>query len=167
MLLEGTARRFGRDINTDYIMGSRHRSKTLDWNELAKHIMEDIRPGFFGEIRQGDFIVADENFGCGSSREYAPKVIRAAGISAVLAKSFARIFFRNAVNLGLPLVVCDTSGIAEGDTLRVSLEKGTVENVTRGITVKATPIPEFMLAILREGGLAPYIKAYGPGVFSG
>lgn len=165
MILGGRAHRFGRDINTDYIMGSRHRAKTLDWAELAKHIMEDTRPGFFEEISPGDFIVADENFGCGSSREYAPKVIRLAGISAVIAKSFARIFFRNAINLGLPVIVCDTSGIEEADELIVHMEEGRIENLTRGCVLNAAPLPPFVMSILQEGGLVPYVKARGAGAF--
>ena len=165
VILRGRVHRFGCDINTDYIMGSRHRAKTLDWTELAKHIMEDIRPGFFEEISAGDFIVADENFGCGSSREYAPKVIRLAGISAVIAKSFARIFFRNAINLGLPVIVCDTSAIEDGDELVVDVDEGRIEDLTRGCVVNATPLPPFVMAILQEGGLVPYVKARGAGAF--
>lgn len=162
---EGTAYRFGRDINTDYIMGSRHRAKTLDWQELAKHLMEDIRPGFYQEIKKGGFIVADENFGCGSSREYAPLVIKLAGISAVIAKSFARIYYRNAINLGLPVLTCDTTGIGEGDILKISPDFSQIENLTRGTMIKVQPLPEFMLHIIHEGGMVQCLKKYGPGVF--
>lgn len=165
MIYEGTVYRFGRDINTDYIMGSRHRAKTLDWQELAKHLMEDIRPGFYQEIKKGGFIVADENFGCGSSREYAPLVIKLAGIAAVIAKSFARIFYRNAVNLGLPVLTCDTTGIEEGQILKVSSNFSAIENLTRGTIISVQPLPEFMKRIIYEGGMVQCLKKYGPGVF--
>ncbi|MCR4440743.1 MAG: 3-isopropylmalate dehydratase [Peptococcaceae bacterium] len=165
MELQGISYRFGRDINTDYIMGSRHRAKTLDWNDLARHIMEDIRPGFYDEIKSGGFIVADENFGCGSSREYAPLVIKLAGISAVLAKSFARIFYRNSVNLGLPVLTCDTTAIKEGDYIKVAPDFSSVENITRGVVIRVTPPPGFMMKIIREGGMVQCLKKYGPGVF--
>jgi len=161
----GKVYRFGRDINTDYIMGSRHRAKSLDWNELAKHVMEDIRPGFYDEIEQGGFIVADENFGCGSSREYAPLVIKLAGISAVIAKSFARIFFRNAVNLGLPILTCDTTDIEENDTLKISEDFSEVKNIDKKITISVKPIPDFIMRIINEGGIVQFIKKYGDDVF--
>lgn len=165
MELTGTVYKFGRDINTDYIMGSRHRAKTLDWNELSRHLMEDIRPGFYGEIQKGGFIVADENFGCGSSREYAPLVIKLSGISAVIAKSFARIFFRNAVNLGLPLLICDTTDIDEGNILRVSEDFSRIKNITKGITIDIDPLPDFMLRIINEGGMVQCVKKYGSSIF--
>ena len=116
MDLKGKAHKFGDDINTDYIMSSRHRTQSLDYVQLAEHLMEDIRPGFYSQVESGDFIVAGDNFGCGSSREYAPKIVKAGGIAAVIAKSFARIFYRNAINLGLPLIECDTDAISEGDS---------------------------------------------------
>jgi 3-isopropylmalate/(R)-2-methylmalate dehydratase small subunit len=163
--LQGISYRFGRDINTDYIMGSRHRAKTLDWNNLARHLMEDIRPGFYNEIKKGGFIVADENFGCGSSREYAPLVIKLAGIAAVLAKSFARIFYRNSVNLGLPVLICDTTDIREGDILKISSDFSRVENVTRDVVIRVTPPPEFMMRIIREGGMVECLNKYGSVVF--
>ena len=109
MKIKGNIFRFGDDINTDYIISSKNKSKILDRKELAQHLMEDIRPGFAAEISPGDVIVAGENFGCGSSRETAPIVMKEAGIAAVVAKSFARIFYRNCINIGLPLVICDTS----------------------------------------------------------
>lgn len=165
MGLTGNVYRFGRDINTDYIMGSRHRAKSLDWNELAKYVMEDIRPGFYNEIKQGGFIVADENFGCGSSREYAPLVIKLAGISAVIAKSFARIFFRNAVNLGLPVLTCDTTYIKENDTLTISEDFSKIINKTKKNTITVEPLPEFMMKIIYEGGIVQFIKKYGENIF--
>jgi len=117
----GVAHKFGDDINTDYIIAGKY-TKTLDYDSLAAHLFEDIDPEFIAKVRPGDFIVAGSNFGCGSSREQAPIAIKHAGIAAVLAKSFARIFFRNAVNIGLPVIVCDTDRIAQGDRLRLSLQ---------------------------------------------
>ncbi len=161
MELKGKAHKFGDDINTDYIMSGRHRAQTLDYTQLAKHLMEDIRPGFYANVQPGDFIVAGKNFGCGSSREYAPKIIKAGGISAILAKTFARIFYRNAINLGLPLIECDTDQISEGDVLRVNLSQGGVFNETRGTSIPAHPMPEFMVTLLNEGGTANFIRQHG------
>jgi 3-isopropylmalate/(R)-2-methylmalate dehydratase small subunit len=124
------------------------------------HLMEDIRAGFYGNVRPGDFIVAGKNFGCGSSREYAPKIIKAGGISAILAKTFARIFYRNATNLGLPLIECDTDEINEGDILGVHLDRGVVFNESRNIPIRITPLPEFMISLLNEGGLVSFLKKY-------
>ncbi|MGQ9696185.1 MAG: 3-isopropylmalate dehydratase small subunit [Thermodesulfobacteriota bacterium] len=160
MEFRGRAHKFGNDINTDYIMSSRHRTQTLDYRELAKYLMEDIRPGFYESIKPGDFIVAGKNFGCGSSREYAPKIIKAGGIAAILAKTFARIFYRNAINLGLPLIECDTDQINEGDLLRVDLSRGEVFNETTGQTISTNPIPEFMIALLHEGGMVNFLRKY-------
>lgn len=160
MEFKGRAHKFGDHINTDYIMSSRHRTKTLDYLELAKYLMADIRPGFYANVRPGDFIVAGKNFGCGSSREYAPKIIKAGGIAAILAKTFARIFYRNAINLGLPLIECDTDQINEGDLLRVDLSRGEVFNETTGQTIPTNPIPEFMIALLNEGGMVNFLRKY-------
>jgi len=160
MNLKGKAHKFGDDINTDYIMSSRHRTQTLDYTQLAKYLMEDIRPGFYAHVQPGDFIVAGKNFGCGSSREYAPRIIKAGGISAILAKSFARIFYRNAINLGLPLMECDTDQIEDGDTLRVNLASGGIFNETRGCSIPASPMPEFMVTLLQEGGTANFIRKF-------
>ena len=161
MDLKGKAHKFGDDINTDYIMSGRHRAQTLGYTQLAKHLMEDIRPGFYANVQPGDFIVAGKNFGCGSSREYAPKIIKAGGISVILAKTFARIFYRNAINLGLPLMECDTDQINEGDILRVDLARGEIFNETRGRSIQAKPLPEFMVTLLNEGGTANFIRKYG------
>jgi len=161
MDLKGKAHKFGDDINTDYIMSGRHRAQTLGYTQLAKHLMEDIRPGFYANVQPGDFIVAGKNFGCGSSREYAPKIIKAGGISAILAKTFARIFYRNAINLGLPLMECDTDQINEGDILRVDLARGEIINETRGRSIQAKPLPEFMVTLLNEGGTANFIRKFG------
>jgi 3-isopropylmalate/(R)-2-methylmalate dehydratase small subunit len=160
MDLKGKVHKFGDDINTDYIMSSRHRTQTLDYTQLAKHLMEDIRPGFYAHLQAGDFIVAGKNFGCGSSREYAPKIIKAGGISAILAKSFARIFYRNAINLGLPLMECNTDQINEGDILRVNLARGEIFNETRGCSIQTKPMPEFMVTLLKEGGTANFIRKF-------
>jgi 3-isopropylmalate/(R)-2-methylmalate dehydratase small subunit len=160
-LLRGKAHVFGDDVNTDYIISGRYKFKTLDMDELAGHCMEDIDPDFVSKVEPGDFIVAGANFGCGSSREQAPLVIKHAGVSAVLAGSFARIFFRNAINKGLPVAECDTSGIATGDELEVDLGKGKVKNLTRGAEMVISPLPSVMMDILSEGGLTDYLKKHG------
>ena len=160
MELKGKAHKFGDDINTDYILSSRHRSRTLDYVQLAEHLMEDIRPGFYQGVTRGDFIVAGANFGCGSSREYAPKVVKAGGIAAILAKSFARIFYRNAINLGLPLLECNTDEINNGDILRVSLDAWKVSNDSKTLTIEVSPLPEFMICLLGEGGVMPFLKKH-------
>lgn len=161
MSLKGFAHKFGDDINTDYIISGKYKFNTLDLNELAKHVMEDADPDFYKKCKPGDFIVAGENFGCGSSREQAPLAIKYAKVSAVLAKSFARIFFRNAINIGLPLLECDTDKIKAGDELEIDLKNGIVYNKTKSISLKAQPLPEIMIKILSSGGLASYFKAHG------
>ena len=160
MSREGIAHVFGDHINTDYIIAGKYKSRTTDLDEMAKYLMEDIRPGFFNEIAPGDFIVGGINFGCGSSRETAPWVIKKAGIAAVLAKGFARIFFRNAINIGLPVVRVDTGGIREGDRLRVDLGKGAIENLTQGGRLTTQPLPSFMQRILDAGGMENYFKIH-------
>ncbi len=160
-VMKGSAHVFGKNINTDYIIAGKYKFKSADMKELSKHLMEDIRPDFYKEVKQGDFIVAGENFGMGSSREQAPLVIEAAGIQCVLAKSFARIFYRNSINVGLPLVECDTSAIAEGDQIEVDLEKGVVRNLTKNTEIKAVPLPAVMVKILNDGGLAEHFKKNG------
>lgn len=161
MLLKGKAFKFGDDINTDYIISGKYKFKTLDMKELAKHVMEDLDPHFYEKINDGDMIVAGSNFGCGSSREQAPLAIIYAGISCVLAKSFARIFYRNAINTGLPVVECDTSQIQEGDKLQVNLEEGTVFNVTKNLEIPIKPLPGVMIKILSDGGLIKHFQKYG------
>jgi len=160
MILEGQARVFGDHVNTDYVISAKHKSRLTDLNEMAKYLMEDIRPGFFNEIQPGDFIVGGVNFGCGSSRETAPWVIKLAGISAVLDKGFARIFFRNSINIGLRVVRMDTSFIKEGDRLRVDLDAGRVEDLTQGKTLIIQPFPPFIQAILNAGGVQNYLKTH-------
>ena len=161
MKLKGKAHKFGSDVNTDYIISGRYKFKTLDMKELAKHVMEDLDPNFYKKIKKGDFIVAGRNFGCGSSREQAPLAIKYAGISATIAKSFARIFYRNAINVGLPVVECNTNRIKEGDELEVNLEEGIVYNKSRKKKIKINPLSGFMIKILKDGGLAAHFKKYG------
>ena len=161
MKFRGKAWKFGDDINTDYIISGKYKFKTLDNRELAKHLMEDIDPGFSKKISPGDFIVAGKNFGCGSSREQAPLAIKYAGISAVIAKSFARIFFRNAINVGLPVLESkDTDRIDNLDELEVDVLNGTIRNLSKGIELKANPLPEFMVSILKDGGLVEHFKKH-------
>ncbi len=159
--MKGKAHRFGDDVNTDYIISGRHKFKTLDMNELACHVMEDLDPHFVKRMRKGDFIVAGGNFGCGSSREQAPLALKCAGVSAVLAKSFARIYFRNSINNGLPALVCDTDGIEDGDDLEIDLARGVISNKTKGTAIESHPLPRVMLDILSEGGLVEYMMKHG------
>ena len=161
MLLKGKAFKFGNDINTDYIISGKYKFKTLDMKELAKHVMEDLVPGFYEQINEGDMIVAGSNFGCGSSREQAPLAIKHAGISCVIAFSFARIFFRNAINTGLPVVECNTSHIEEGDELEADLQNGIIYNKTKGIKIQANPLPDVMIKILSDGGLIQHFQLFG------
>lgn len=161
MLLRGKAFKFGNDINTDYIISGKYKFKTLDMNELAKHVMEDLVPGFYEQVQGGDMIVAGSNFGCGSSREQAPLAIKHAGISCVIASSFARIFFRNAINTGLPVVECDTSQIEEGEELEADLENGYIFNKTKNLKIQANPLPKVMIKILSDGGLIQHFQKYG------
>jgi 3-isopropylmalate/(R)-2-methylmalate dehydratase small subunit len=163
MNLRGKARRLPQndDINTDYIISGRYKFKIQDPNELAKHVMEDLDPNFYGRLQKGDFIVAGKNFGCGSSREQAPQAITYAGISAVLAKSFARIFYRNCFNLGLPAVECDTDSIKEGDELEIDLDSGIILDKTTGQEMKVPPLPKTMQTLLQDGGLVEHFKKHG------
>ncbi len=157
--LRGRAWKFGANIDTDAIIPARH-CNTADPRELALHCMEDADPDFVRKMRRGDLIVADENFGCGSSREVAPITIKAAGVSAVIAKSFARIFFRNAINIGLPILECPEAvdGIQEGDEIEVEPATGTIRNLTRGETYQAAPFPDFLRQIIDRGGLLAYVQ---------
>lgn len=151
----------GDNISTDDIAPGRWFHLRSDLPELAKHLLEDVDPGFASRVRQGDFIVAGGNFGLGSSREHAAVIIKMAGLAAILAKSVARIFFRNAINVGLPVLICDTDRIADGDELEVDLEGGRVRNITTGAELPVGKFPGVMLSILEEGGLIPYIRKYG------
>lgn len=160
MVLEGNAHVFGDHINTDYIISGKYKSRLTDLNEMAKHIMEDIRPDFYREIEPGNFIVGGLNFGCGSSREAAAWVIKKAGIAAVLAKDFARIFFRNAINVGVPVLRVDTSSIQEGDRLKIDLDAGTIENLTHSGILTTQPLPPFIQKIVDAGGMENYLKTH-------
>lgn len=160
-MLKGRAFKFGDDISTDHIIPGRYAHLRSNLPELAKHVMEDADTAFVSRIKPGDFIVGGNNFGLGSSREHAPLVIKMTGVSAVMAKSVARIFFRNAINLGLPVLICDTDSINDGDELEVQLDKGMINNLATGSSLTFNPIPGVMLDILNEGGLLPYIKRYG------
>jgi 3-isopropylmalate/(R)-2-methylmalate dehydratase small subunit len=160
-MLKGRAFKFGDSISTDHIVPGRYAGLRSNLPELAKHVMEDADPTFVSRVKNGDFIVAGSNFGLGSSREHAPLVIKMAGISAILAKSVARIFFRNAINLGLPILLCNTDDINDGDELEVDLKAGIVQDITNGKQLTFSKIPDIMFNILNEGGLLPYIKKHG------
>ncbi len=160
-MLKGRVFKFGDSISTDYIVPGRLAHLRSNLPELAKHVLEDADSTFASRVKAGDFIVAGSNFGLGSSREHAPLVIKMAGVSAILAKSVARIFFRNAINLGLPVLICDTGLIDDGDELEVDLAAGTVKDITNGHQLTFGKIPGVMLHILNEGGLVPYIQKHG------
>jgi 3-isopropylmalate dehydratase small subunit len=158
--MRGKCWKYGPDINTDLIIPARYLN-TTDPQELAKHCMEDVDTAFVEKVGTGDIIVADKNFGCGSSREHAPLAIKASGVACVIAKSFARIFYRNAFNVGLPVIVCPEAfeDIAEGDVVEVTTETGSITNITQGTSYSAEPIPPFMQEIINHGGLMEYVAA--------
>lgn len=159
MIFEGKAIKYGRDVDTDAIIAARYLN-TSDMDELAKHCMEDIDPDFVERVQPGDLIIADENFGCGSSREHAPSCIKAAGVSCIIAKSFARIFLRNAINVGLPIMECPDAvdGISAGDTVSIDANAGTIRNETTGDAWQAQPLPPFIQEIIEAGGLVAKTK---------
>ena len=159
-MLTGRAHKFGDSISTDHIIPGRYAHLRSNLPELARHVLEDADVNFAKKVKKGDFVVGGNNFGLGSSREHAPLVIKMAGVSAVLAKSVARIFFRNAINLGLPVLICDTDKINDGDELEIDLAAGTVKDRTNGNALTTGKIPEVMLKILNEGGLIPYIQKH-------
>ena len=158
MIFEGTVHKYGRDVDTDVIIPARYLN-TSDPAELASHCMEDIDAAFASTVQAGDIIVAEENFGCGSSREHAPVAIKTSGVSVVVAASFARIFYRNSINTGLPIVVCPEAAYAAraGDRLRVDVVNGVVENLTQAKTYQADAFPPFMQELIGAGGLLPYV----------
>ena len=160
-MLKGKTFKFGDNISTDLIVPGRLAGLRSNLPELAKHVLEDADPTFASKVKNGDFVVGGSNFGLGSSREHAPLVIKMAGVSAILAKSVARIFFRNSINQGLPILICETSLIDEGDELEVDLAAGNIRDLTNGRSLTFGKIPPVMLNILNEGGLLPYIKKYG------
>jgi 3-isopropylmalate/(R)-2-methylmalate dehydratase small subunit len=159
MKIEGRVWKFGSDIDTDAIIPARYLNQS-DPKELAKHVMEDERPKFFKEVKKGDILLAEKNFGCGSSREHAPVALKAAGISCIIAKSFARIFYRNGLNLGLPLLESSEASkeIKEGDRVRVNLTSGEIFDLTQKKKFRAKPIPAFMQELIRDGGLIRHLR---------
>lgn len=159
MKFTGKVYKFGADVDTDAIIPARYLN-TSDPLELAKHCMEDADAGFPQKVRPGDIIVAGKNFGCGSSREHAPIAIKGAGIACVIASSFARIFYRNSINIGLPILECDEAVRAteEGDQVEVDLESGKIVNLRTGEAYQAVPFPEFMQEIMARGGLIKYVE---------
>jgi len=159
MMLKGKVHKYGANVDTDVILPARYLSLS-EPAELAEHCMEDIDKEFVNRVKPGDIIMATTNFGCGSSREHAPLAIKASGASCVIAKSFARIFFRNAINIGLPLLECDDA-VAQteaGDILEVDLSSGQIKNLTNGITFTAKPYPDFMAELISVGGLIEHTK---------
>jgi len=162
MILKGKSWKFGDDISTDHIAPGRYFHLRTNLPELAKHVLEDAREDFAANVEKGDIVVGGRNFGLGSSREHAPRIIKLAGVSAVIAKSFARIFYRNAVNIGLPLIeIKEVDEIEEGDVLEVDLANGIVKNISKSKEYKFIPMPQFMLDVINEGGIENYISKYG------
>lgn len=160
MVSKGTCHRLGDDVNTDYVIASKYRSMGLDFKAMVEHLFEDLDLGLSTRMKAGDFIVAGKNFGCGSSREFAPRVIREAGISVILALSFARIFYRNALNVGLWLLECDTRKISDGDLVEVDLDSWVLKDMTQDLLIPIKPLPPFLLQILRDGGLVLHFRKW-------
>jgi len=160
MKFTGRVHKFGADVDTDAIIPARYLN-TFDPQELAKHCMEDADADFPRKVKAGDIIIADKNFGCGSSREHAPIAIKGAGVSCVVAKSFARIFYRNCINIGLPILECPQAvdAIKEGDEIEVDLETGKIKNLNTGEEYQAVAFPVFMQEIMEKGGLINYVKS--------
>jgi 3-isopropylmalate/(R)-2-methylmalate dehydratase small subunit len=160
VIIEGRVWKFGDNINTDLIIAGKYKFDTLDMRELAKHAFEAILPDFAEKVKEGDIIVAGRNFGCGSSREQAPQVLKALGLKVIVAESFARIFFRNAINSGILALECEgiSKAVEEGEVLRVILDKGVAENVNKGVVLRFKPLPKFLEEIFMEGGFIPYVK---------
>ncbi len=161
MILKGKAWKFGDNISTDHIIPGRFLHLRSNLDELRKHVFDDISPEFYKKVSQGDIIVGGNNFGLGSSREHAPLVIKMAGIDAVVARSFARIFFRNAINVGLTAIICDVDEVDEGDALEINVDEGELVDSTKGIKKRFFPLPSIMRQILDEGGLDNYVRKYG------
>lgn len=160
-MLKGKAHKFGDGISTDLIVPGRYAHLRSNLPELAKHALEDADSEFAKKVSKGDFVVGGVNFGLGSSREHAAIVLKLNGVSAVIAKSFARIFYRNCINVGLPAVACDTSRIQDGDLLELDLERGALKDVTQNLELKFSPMPKVMRNILKDGGLVEHIKKHG------
>ncbi len=160
-MLKGKAWKFPDNISTDHIAPGRLFHLRSNLPEFAKHVLEDADPEFASKVQKGDFVVAGSNFGLGSSREHAPQIIKLSGVSAVIAKSFARIFYRNAINIGLLLLECDTDGIDAQDELEVDVREGVIKNLTKNTEIKFKPLPEVMIKLQQDGGLIEHIKKYG------
>ena len=162
MEAKGSVFKYGDNVDTDVIIPARYLA-IQDRKELASHCMEDIDTSFVGRVKDGDIMVAGKNFGCGSSREHAPMVIKEAGISCVIAETFARIFFRNAINIGLPIIECReaSEGIQAGDEVEIDFDSGLIKDVTTGRSFQGTPFPAFMQKIINAGGLVNYINKEG------
>ncbi len=162
MKVQGKVIKYGNNVDTDVIIPARYLN-TSDPKELAAHCMEDLDPGFVKKVQKGDIMVAGKNFGCGSSREHAPIAIKASGISCIIAETFARIFYRNAINIGLPIVECPEAArdISDGDVVEADFDTGTIVNKTKGRSYKGVPFPEFMQEIIRAEGLVGYIRDQG------
>ncbi len=162
MKVQGKVIKYGDNVDTDVIIPARYLN-TSDPKELAAHCMEDLDPGFVKKVQKGDIMVAGKNFGCGSSREHAPIAIKASGISCIIAETFARIFYRNAINIGLPIVECPEAArdISDGDVVEADFDTGTIVNMTKGRSYKGVPFPEFMQEIIRAEGLVGYIRDQG------
>lgn len=161
MQLHGKAFKFGDNISTDHIAPGRLFYLRSNLPELAKHVLEDADAEFASKVQKGDFVVAGNNFGLGSSREHAPKIIKMSGVGAVLAKSFARIFYRNAINIGLLLIECDTDKINADDELEIDIKQGFIKDITQNFEIPITPLPDVMIKLLNEGGLIEHIKLHG------
>ena len=161
MTLKGKAWKFGDNISTDHIAPGRLFHLRSNLQEFAKHVLEDADENFASSMNKGDFVVAGNNFGLGSSREHAPQIIKIAGVSAVLAKSFARIFYRNAINIGLLLIECNTDKIDAQDELEIDIKEGIIKNLTKNETIEITPLPDVMIKLLNEGGLIEHLKKHG------
>lgn len=162
MELKAKAFKYGDDINTDYIISGKYKFKSADMEAMAVHAMEELDPNYYEKVKpEGGFLVAGKNFGMGSSREQAPLVLIHSNTQAVLAKGFARIFYRNAINTGLPVIECDTDLIDEGDELVVDLASGVVKNVTQGTEIPFPPLPPVMAQLLADGGLVEHFKKHG------
>ena len=159
--MKGIAFKFGDNISTDHIAPGRLFHLRSNLEEFSKHVLEDADPDFASKMKKGDFVVAGSNFGLGSSREHAPQIIKIAGVGAVIAKSFARIFYRNAINIGLLAIECDTDGIDAGDELDLDVEKGVLANLTNGAIIPIEPLPPVMIKMLNDGGLVEHIKKNG------
>jgi 3-isopropylmalate/(R)-2-methylmalate dehydratase small subunit len=160
LMLKGKAIKLGDNVSSDDIIPGRFAHLRSNLPELAKHVLEDTVPEFASGVKSGDLLVAGKNFGLGSSREHASVVIKMSGVSAILAESVARIFFRNAINEGLPVLLCDTAKIDDGDELEINLTTGMIANLTSGIKLNCSKMPPLMSAILEEGGLIPYIRKH-------